>query len=280
MEKFPVPNHTRGEKTQTGVKGDDENEEQLFIPLGGGIEGRSGEARAGVGGEVVQPDIHGAKEEREVEKDLGLQSSKRGSVGKTLQDGFPGNSGGTPGGERLDDNTGHIECIPACKGGRAIQSLSVFQLSKSMLRSRDCPVPEESGVDTIGRETELGTHKERGVSGMAVELGEDGSDAPREEESVAARGCANVDNTGKEEKETEDERLSSTPREAEFCETATPASDLVDDEDAICAEAGDSPRRLEGIRDSQPNDTGRINTLEKDPTINRPRCLKRRNRPA
>ncbi|KAH7821220.1 uncharacterized protein MONOS_12681 [Monocercomonoides exilis] len=65
MEKPPVPNLTRGEKTQTGVSGNYGDDEELFIPLGGGIEGLSGEAHTGVGGEVVQPDIHVNKEERE-----------------------------------------------------------------------------------------------------------------------------------------------------------------------------------------------------------------------
>ncbi|KAH7822537.1 uncharacterized protein MONOS_8835 [Monocercomonoides exilis] len=77
-----------------------------------------------------------AKKERKVEEDPGLQSSKRGSAGKAFQDGFPGESGGTPGGERLDDNSGYIECIPTCQGGRAIQSLSALHLTKSMLCSR------------------------------------------------------------------------------------------------------------------------------------------------
>eukprot|EP00770_Monocercomonoides_exilis_P014426 MONOS_14372.1-p1 / transcript=MONOS_14372.1 / gene=MONOS_14372 / organism=Monocercomonoides_exilis_PA203 / gene_product=unspecified product / transcript_product=unspecified product / location=Mono_scaffold00990:19649-20742(-) / protein_length=288 / sequence_SO=supercontig / SO=protein_coding / is_pseudo=false len=75
MEKSSVPNLTRGKKTQTGISRDEGDDEQLFIPLGVGIEGRSGEAHTGVGGEVVQPDIHGQKEERIVEKDTRLQSS-------------------------------------------------------------------------------------------------------------------------------------------------------------------------------------------------------------
>ncbi|KAH7821267.1 uncharacterized protein MONOS_14492 [Monocercomonoides exilis] len=268
------------EKSQTRFSRDEGDDEQSFIPLGGRIEGRSGEAHTGVGGEVVQPDIHGDKEEWKVEKDLGLQSSKRGSAGKALQDGLPGDSGGTPGGERLDDHSGHIECIPACQIGRTVQSLSVLQLSKSLLRLRgdafwsersprelikimrraasyirehwkgsfeidltgDSPVPEESGLDTIGGETEIGTHKECGIFGMAVEFREDRSDAPIEEESAAARGCANMDSTCKGKKETKDERLSRTPRETEFCEAEAPNSELVDEAHAIWAESGDSPR--------------------------------------
>ncbi|KAH7827327.1 uncharacterized protein MONOS_13351 [Monocercomonoides exilis] len=205
------------------LKGEDnsqiQNDEQSYTPLGGGIEGRSGEARIRLGGEVVQPDIQDSKEERKVEKDLGLQGAKRGSAGKALQDGYPGDSGGTPGGERLDDHSVHIVSISACQGRRAIQSLSVLQLSKSMLRFRgdaiwckgcaqniykdnemgcviyqrtaegeaynisgrhsphasrqrcieidltgDSPVPEKSGLDSVRRETEFGTRKERGVS--------------------------------------------------------------------------------------------------------------------
>ncbi|KAH7818698.1 uncharacterized protein MONOS_2136 [Monocercomonoides exilis] len=320
MEKSPIPNLIGGEKTQTRVSVYDGDDEQLFIPLGGGIEGWSGEAHTGVGGEVVQSDIHGDKEERKVEKDPGLQSSKRKSAGKTLQDGFPGDSGGTPGGERLDDNSGHIECIPTCQSGRTIQSLSVLELSKPMFCFRrdsiwskgsaqsfhednekggviyqrtveseasdipgrhsphasrqgsfeidltgDSPVPEKSGLDTVRGEAEVGTRKERGVSGMVVELREDGSYAPGEEESAAPGGCENVDCTCKEEEETKDEGFSSTPREAEFCETATPTCELVDEAHAIRAEVGNSPRGLEGNRDSQPNDSGRINTSEKDP---------------
>ncbi|KAH7822443.1 uncharacterized protein MONOS_10507 [Monocercomonoides exilis] len=61
-------------------------------------------------------------------------------------------------------------------------------------------------------------------------------------------------------------RLCSTHREAEFCEVTTPTSELVDESHAIRAEAGDSPRRLEGNRDSQPNDVGRIDTLEENPS--------------
>ncbi|KAH7823691.1 uncharacterized protein MONOS_5589 [Monocercomonoides exilis] len=133
MEESPIPNLTRGEKTQTGVSGNNGDDKQLFIPLGGGIEGRSGEGHAGVGGKVVQPDVHISKEEQKVWKDYGLQGAKRGSAGKAFQDGYPGSCGGTPGGERLDDHSRHIECIPACKGGRAVQSLPMLQLSKSML---------------------------------------------------------------------------------------------------------------------------------------------------
>ncbi|KAH7818664.1 uncharacterized protein MONOS_2361 [Monocercomonoides exilis] len=51
----------------------------------------------------------------------------------------------------------------------------------------DSSVPEKSGLDTVGREAEVGTHKECGVSGIALELGKDGSDTPRKEESAAAR---------------------------------------------------------------------------------------------
>ncbi|KAH7820336.1 uncharacterized protein MONOS_2243 [Monocercomonoides exilis] len=40
-----------------------------------------------------------SREERKEEKDLGLHGIKRGRTGKALQDGFPGNSGGTPGRE-------------------------------------------------------------------------------------------------------------------------------------------------------------------------------------
>ncbi|KAH7829702.1 uncharacterized protein MONOS_4078 [Monocercomonoides exilis] len=129
----------------------------------------------------------------------------------------------------------------------------------------DSPVPEESGLDTVGRETEFGTKNECGVCGMAVEFREDGSDAPREEESAAVGGCANLDSIYKEEEEMEDERLSSTPREVEFCEVTTPTSELVDEAYAIHTEAGNSPMRMEGNRDSQPNVVGRIHTFEKNP---------------
>ncbi|KAH7832386.1 uncharacterized protein MONOS_12825 [Monocercomonoides exilis] len=108
MEKSPVPNLTRGEKTQTRISWNNGDDEQLFIPLGGGIEGLSGEAHSRVGGEEVQPDIHGDKEKRKVEKDLGLQGAKRGSAGNALQDGFSGDSGEAPGEERLDDHSGHV----------------------------------------------------------------------------------------------------------------------------------------------------------------------------
>ncbi|KAH7822947.1 uncharacterized protein MONOS_14371 [Monocercomonoides exilis] len=101
---------------------------------------------------------------------------------------------------------------------------------------------------------------------MAVELREDGSDTPGEKERAAPGGCANLDSAGKGKKETKDEGLSSTPREVEFCEVTTPTSELVDEAHAIRAEACNSPWRLEGNRDSQPNDTGRINTLKKDTT--------------
>ncbi|KAH7816523.1 uncharacterized protein MONOS_14394 [Monocercomonoides exilis] len=93
MEESPVSKLTRGEKTQARVSGDDRNDEELFIPLEGGIKGRSGEAHTGVGGEVVQPDIHGDKEERKVEKDTRLQGAKRGSAGKAFQNGYTGDSG-------------------------------------------------------------------------------------------------------------------------------------------------------------------------------------------
>ncbi|KAH7819662.1 uncharacterized protein MONOS_13135 [Monocercomonoides exilis] len=211
--------------------------------------------------------------------------------------------------------------MSACQSGRIIQSLSVLQLSKSMLRLRRdaiwserctqsfhednemggviyqrtveseasyisgrhsphaprqgsfeidltgyCPVPEKSGLDTVGREAEFGTHKERGVSGMVVELKEDRSDAPRKGESASPGGCVNLDSICKGKEETENEKPSSASREAEFCEVETPISELVDEAHATRAEAGNSLRRLEGNRDSQPNDTGRINTLEKDPT--------------
>ncbi|KAH7821221.1 uncharacterized protein MONOS_12680 [Monocercomonoides exilis] len=129
----------------------------------------------------------------------------------------------------------------------------------------DSPVPQRSGLDTVGRETEVGTRKERGVSGMGLELREDGSDTPGEEESAAPGGCANLDSTGKEEEETKDKRLRSTPREAELREVTTPTSELVDEAHAIRAEAGNSPRGLEGSGNRQPNDAGRINTLENDP---------------
>ncbi|KAH7827041.1 uncharacterized protein MONOS_9877 [Monocercomonoides exilis] len=320
---------SRGEKTQTRVSGDDRDDEQLFIPLGGGVEGLSGEAHTEFGGEVVQPDIHGDKEKRKVEEDPGLQSSKRGSAGKTLQNGFPGNSGGTPGGERLDDHFGYIECIPACKGGRAIQSLSVLQLSKSMLFLRndaiwskvraqsirednetsslvhqrtveseasnisgrhsphasrqECieidltgggPVPERSGLDTVGGEAEIGTHNEWGVFGMAVEFREDGSDAPREEESVAPGGCANLDNICKEKEETKDERLRSTYLEAELCEAATPTSELVDDAHAMAR------RGWNGTVIVNPMLFGELTFWKKILQENRPRSLRGRARPA
>eukprot|EP00770_Monocercomonoides_exilis_P001886 MONOS_1875.1-p1 / transcript=MONOS_1875.1 / gene=MONOS_1875 / organism=Monocercomonoides_exilis_PA203 / gene_product=unspecified product / transcript_product=unspecified product / location=Mono_scaffold00035:174443-179634(-) / protein_length=1490 / sequence_SO=supercontig / SO=protein_coding / is_pseudo=false len=302
-----------------GVSGYDKNDEQLFIPHGGGIEGRSGEARAGVGGEVVQPDIHGNKQERKVEEDSGLQNFKRGSARETLQDGFPGDSCGTPGGERLDDYARHIECLSTCQSGRAVQSLSVLQLPKAMLHLRgdaiwskgraqsihednetgsviyqrtlegkagdisgrhpphaprqgcfeidltgDSPVPEKSGLDTVGGEAEARTRKERGVFGMELELREDGRDAPRKEESAAPGGCAKVDSTCKEEENTKDEGFSSTPREVKFREVTAPTSKLVDETHAIHTEAGNSPRRLERDSDTQPNDVRRINTLEEN----------------
>ncbi|KAH7823000.1 uncharacterized protein MONOS_6834 [Monocercomonoides exilis] len=178
--------------------------------------GRSGEAHFRVGGEVVQSDIHGDKEERKVEKDTRLQGAKQGSAGKAFQDGFPGDSVGTPGGERLDDYARHIECLSTCQSGRAVQSLSVLQLSKAMLHLRG------DAIWSKGR--------------------------PQKKE------------------ETKDERPCSTPLKVELRETATPTSEFVDDAYAIRAEACNSPRRLERDGDSQPNDTGRINTLEKDTT--------------
>ncbi|KAH7828646.1 uncharacterized protein MONOS_15549 [Monocercomonoides exilis] len=226
MEKSPVPNLSRGEKTQTRVSGNNGDDKQLFIPLGGGVEGRSGEAHKGVGGEVVQHDIHGAKEKRKVEEDPGLQSSKRGRTGKALQNGFPGNSGGTPGEERLDDHSGHIECIPGC-----------IEIDLT----GDSPVPEKFGLDTVRREAEIGAHRECGVFKMVVEFREDGSDAPREEESAAARGYAKMDSTCKEKDE------------------------LVDEAYEILAKAGNSPRRLERDCDSQPNVVRRVDTLEENP---------------
>ncbi|KAH7828012.1 uncharacterized protein MONOS_10570 [Monocercomonoides exilis] len=126
----------------------------------------------------------------------------------------------------------------------------------------DCPVPEESVLDTVGRETELGTHKECGVSGMAVEFREDGSYVPREEESTAARRRANLDSTGKEKEDTKNERFSSTPLEIEFCDVPTPTSELVDEAHAIRAEAGNSPLGLEWNGNCQPNDVGRMHIKE------------------
>ncbi|KAH7832272.1 uncharacterized protein MONOS_15153p2 [Monocercomonoides exilis] len=285
----------------------------------GGIERRSGETHTGVGGKVVQPDIYGPEEERKVEEDSGLQNFKRGSARETLQDGFPGDSCGTPGGERLDDYARHIKCLSTCQSGRAVQSLSVLQLPKAMLHLRgdaiwskgraqsihednetgsviyqrtlegkagdisgrhpphaprqgcieidltgDSPVPEKYGLDTVGGEAEFGTRKERGVFGMELEFREDGSDAPREEESAAPGGCAKVDSTCKEEEETKDEGPSSPPREAEFCEVTTPTSEPVDETHAIRTEACNSPRRLEWKGDTQPNDVRRTNTLEEN----------------
>ncbi|KAH7820204.1 uncharacterized protein MONOS_8811 [Monocercomonoides exilis] len=128
----------------------------------------------------------------------------------------------------------------------------------------DSPVPEKSGLDTVGGEAEARTRKERGVSGMAVELREDGSDAPRKEESAALGGCAKVDSTCKEEEDTKDEGLSSTPREVKFREITTPTSELVDETHAIRTEACNSPRRLEWNGDTQPNDVRRTNTLEEN----------------
>eukprot|EP00770_Monocercomonoides_exilis_P014499 MONOS_14445.1-p1 / transcript=MONOS_14445.1 / gene=MONOS_14445 / organism=Monocercomonoides_exilis_PA203 / gene_product=unspecified product / transcript_product=unspecified product / location=Mono_scaffold01003:6772-11896(-) / protein_length=1283 / sequence_SO=supercontig / SO=protein_coding / is_pseudo=false len=319
MERSPIPNLTRGEKTQTRISGNNRDDKQLFIPLRGGSERRSGETHTGIGGKVVQPDIYGPEEERKVEEDSGLQNFKRGSARETLQDGFPGDSCGTPGGERLDDYARHIECLSTCQSGRAVQSLSVLQLPKAMLHLRgdaiwskgraqsihednetgsviyqrtlegkagdisgrhpphaprqgcieidltgDSPVPEKSGLDTVGGEAESGTRKERGVFGMELEFREDGSDAPREEESAAPGGCAKVDSTCKEEEETKDEGPSSTPREAEFCEVTTPTSELVDETHAIRTEACNSPRRLEWKGDTQPNDVRRTNTLEEN----------------
>ncbi|KAH7828681.1 uncharacterized protein MONOS_12625 [Monocercomonoides exilis] len=332
MDESPIPNLTRGEKTQTRISGNNRDDKQLFIPLRGGSERRSGETHTGVGGEVVQPDIYGPEEERKVEKDPGLQNFKRGSARETLQDGFPGDSCGTPGGERLDDHARHIECLSTCQSGRAVQSLSVLQLPKAMLHLRgdaiwskgraqsihkdnetggviyqrkvesevsnisvrysphalrqgcieidltgDSPVPEKSGLDTVGGEAEARTRKERGVFGMELEFREDGSDAPREEESAAPGGCAKVDSTCKEEEETKDEGLSSTPREAEFCEVTTPTSELVDEAHATRAEAGNSPRELEGNGDSHTNDVRRVDTLEEDPAREQTELSKEEN---
>ncbi|KAH7832389.1 uncharacterized protein MONOS_15612 [Monocercomonoides exilis] len=131
--------------------------------------------------------------------------------------------------------------------------------------TEDSPVPEKSGLDTVGRETEFGTHKEWGVFGMAVEFREDESDALGEKESAAAGGCANLDCICKEKEEFRDKRPSSTPPEVEFCETAIHTSELVDEVHATRAEAGNSQWGLEGNNDSQPNDSGRINTLEENP---------------
>ncbi|KAH7822495.1 uncharacterized protein MONOS_14543 [Monocercomonoides exilis] len=255
------------------------DDKQLFIPLGGGIKGLSGETRARVGGEVVQPDIHGDKEERKVEKDPGLQSSRRGSSLSVLQLSKPSlrfrrdaiwskrrahsiHEDNEPGSVIYQRKVG---CEASDISGRHTPH-APRQGCIEIDLTGDSPVPEESGVDTIGRENEVGTHKERGVSGMVVELREDGSEAPREEESAASGGRANLDSTSKEEKETEDEGFSSTPREAEFCETTTPTCQFVNEVYAIRVEAGNSPRGLEGNGNSQPNDAGRINTLEKDRT--------------
>ncbi|KAH7826086.1 uncharacterized protein MONOS_12416 [Monocercomonoides exilis] len=130
---------------------------------------------------------------------------------------------------------------------------------------RNSPDFEESGMDTFRREIELVTHKECVVPVIALVLGKDGSEAPREEESAAARGCAKMDSTCKGKEETENEGFSSTPLEVEFCEVTTPTSEFVDDAFAICAEAGNSPWGLERNCYGQPNDAGRINTLKKDP---------------
>ncbi|KAH7820092.1 uncharacterized protein MONOS_6080 [Monocercomonoides exilis] len=167
------------------------DDEQLFIPLGGGVDGWSGEAHTGVGGEVVQPDIHGDKEKRKVEKNPGLQSSKRGRTGKAFQDGFPGDSGGTPGGERLDDNSGHIECIPACQSVRVIQSLSVFQLSKSMLRSHRDAIWSEKCFQSFHEDNEKGgVIYQRKVESEASDIpGRHSPHAPRQ-------GCIEIDLTG------------------------------------------------------------------------------------
>ncbi|KAH7826663.1 uncharacterized protein MONOS_10849 [Monocercomonoides exilis] len=128
----------------------------------------------------------------------------------------------------------------------------------------DSPVPEESGLDSVGGKTEVGTRKEWGVSGMVVELREDGRNAPREEGSAAPGGCSNLDWICKEKEETKNQGLSSTPREVEFCEVATPTSKLVDDVHAICDEPGNSLRVLEWNGNNQPNDVGRINILEEN----------------
>ncbi|KAH7815830.1 uncharacterized protein MONOS_10262 [Monocercomonoides exilis] len=66
-------------------------------------------------------------------------------------------------------------------------------------------------------------------------------------------------------KDSKYKRPSSTPRETEFCEVATPTSERVDEAHATHAEAGNSPRGLEGNCDSQTNDVGIIFTLEEDP---------------
>ncbi|KAH7828287.1 uncharacterized protein MONOS_12546 [Monocercomonoides exilis] len=132
--------------------------------------------------------------------------------------------------------------------------------------TRNNPDLEESGMDTFRREFEFVINKECVVPVIALELGKDGSEAPREEESALAEGCAYLDSTCKERDESQNKRLSSTPREAEFCETATPTSKLADDAYSIRAETDNRPRGMEGDGNSQPNDTGRINTLEKDTT--------------
>ncbi|KAH7826688.1 uncharacterized protein MONOS_7946 [Monocercomonoides exilis] len=191
MEKSPIPNLTRGEKTQTRVSGDDGDDEQLFIPLGGGIEGRSGEAHTGVGGEALQPDIHGDKEKRKVEKDLGLQGAKRGRTGKALQDGFPGDSGGTSGGERLDDHFGYIECIPTCQSGRAIQSLTVLQLSKSMLFLCGDAIWGKGCTQSIHEDNEAGSvFQQRTVEGEACNI------SGRHFPHASRQGCIEIDLTG------------------------------------------------------------------------------------
>ncbi|KAH7822444.1 uncharacterized protein MONOS_10506 [Monocercomonoides exilis] len=71
----------------------------------------------------------------------------------------------------------------------------------------DSPVPEESGLDTVGREIEPVINKECVVPVITLELGKDESDALRKEESAAAGGCANMDSTCKEKEESEDKSL-------------------------------------------------------------------------
>ncbi|KAH7816057.1 uncharacterized protein MONOS_2566 [Monocercomonoides exilis] len=212
----------------------------------------------------------GRQTKRKEKKDPGLQGSKRGSAGKTLQDGFTGDSGGHPGEERLDDHSAYIECIPRKVESEASDILGLHSPHASRQGSfeidltGDSPVPEESGLDSVGGKTEVGTRKERGVSGMVVELRKDGSGAPRKEESAAPGGCANLDSTCKENEESENKRLSSTSREAEFCEAAAPTSEPVIEAHVIRAEAGNSLRGLERNCKSQHYDAGRNNTLEKD----------------
>ncbi|KAH7828299.1 uncharacterized protein MONOS_15586 [Monocercomonoides exilis] len=132
-----------------------------------------------------------SRKKRKVEKDPGLQGAKRGGAGKAFQDGFPGDSGGTPGGERLDDHSGYIECIPAHQSGRTIQSQSVLQLSKSMQRFLGDAIWSERCAQNIYKDNETGSVKyQREVESEACNI------SGRHSPHVSRRGCIEIDLTG------------------------------------------------------------------------------------